>query len=233
LRELALPRPAAADAATWQRRVERVLPHLPSTEPLLAEIAYAECAVAPYVALRAARPGLDRAWLRRAADDPALASRRSLYVLLLGIAGNASDAAAIDARIDVAWRTHGITDLASQLAATLELRGPARVTWIEQHYLLDKSRLTPEVQAALLALSVHGHAGGVIPRQRVIEAYRVFMREHPPIAGLVAADLAAWQYWDATPDYAALLASGVRQQYASQAAIVAYLRQSPLGAKTE
>ena len=64
----------------------------------------------------------------------------------------------------------------------------------------------------------------------IIDAYRVFMQEHREIAGLVAEDLAAWQYWGAVPDYVALMKSGVRQQYASRAAIVAYLRQSPGGA---
>ena len=78
-------------------------------------------------------------------------------------------------------------------------------------------------------MSVHGNTSGAIPRERIIETYRVFMSEHQEIAGLVAQDLAAWQYWDAVPDYVALMKSGVRQQYASRAAIVAYLRQSPGG----
>ena len=84
--------------------------------------------------------------------------------------------------------------------------------------------------AALLALSVQGNADGATARSRIIEAYRIFMSEHAEIAGLVAQDLAAWQYWGAVPDYVALMKSGVRQQYASRAAIVAYLRQSPGGA---
>ena len=87
------------------------------------------------------------------------------------------------------------------------------------------------VAAALLAggvaLSVHGNANGVIPRERVVQSYRVFMKEHPEIAGYVAQDLAAWQYWDAVPEYVALMKSEVRQQYPSRVAILAYLRQSP------
>lgn len=233
LRELAVPRPAPADTTAWRRRVDLALPHLQSREPLLAEIAYAECASAPYAVLRAARPQLDPRMLRRWVDDPRLAARRPLYLLLLGIAGHAGDAAAIEARIDAAWRTHGVADLASLLAADLELRGPPRVAWIEERYLRDPSRLTAEVQAALLALSVQAHAGGAIPRERVIEAYRVFMRERKELAGLVAPDLAAWQHWEATPEFVALRSSGVRQQFASRLAIDAYLRQSPLAMKAD
>ena len=53
------------------------------------------------------------------------------------------------------------------------------------------------------------------------------MKAHPEIAGCVAQDLAAWQYWDAVPEYVALMKSDVRQQYPSRVAILAYLRQSP------
>ena len=74
---------------------------------------------------------------------------------------------------------------------------------------------------------MHGNANGVIPRERVIQSYRVFMKEHQEIAGYVAQDLAAWQYWEAVPEYVALMQSDVRQQYPSRLAILAYLRQSP------
>jgi hypothetical protein len=88
-------------------------------------------------------------------------------------------------------------------------------------------RSTRELEAALLALSVQGNAGGVVPRERVIQSYRAFMSAHPDVAGYVAQDLAAWKYWDAVPEYVALMKSGIPQQYASRIAIVAYLRQSP------
>jgi hypothetical protein len=61
----------------------------------------------------------------------------------------------------------------------------------------------------------------------VIQSYRLFMKERPEIAGFVARDFAAWQYWDAVPDYIALMKSDVRQQFPSKLAILAYLQQSP------
>ncbi len=87
------------------------------------------------------------------------------------------------------------------------------MAWVESNYLADPSARTPEIKAALLALSVHGNANGAIPRERVIQSYRLFMKEHPEIAGHVAPDLAAWQYWDAVPDYLALMKSDVRQSF--------------------
>ncbi len=214
-------------AEEWRTRVALVLPYLENPEPLVAEIAYGELAAAPYAAVRTAKPRLDaravRAWLA----GPERAGRNRLYLLLLGFAGTASDAAALEQRLEAARKSGDSTNLASMLAADLELRGAARMAWVEERYLRDHKRSAPEIAAALLALSVHGSASGVIPRERVIQSYRMFMKEHPEIAGYVAQDLAAWQYWDAVPEYVALMKSDVRQQFLSRLAIIAYLRQSP------
>ena len=121
-------------------------------------------------------------------------------MLLLGIAGDERDAAALEQHLDAAGQAGDATNLASMLTADLELRGPARMTWVEEKYLRDRARSAPEVEAALLALSVQGHTNAVIPRERVIQSYRVYMKAHPENAGAVAPDLAAWQYWDAVPD---------------------------------
>jgi len=218
------------NADEWRVRAALMLPYLEDPEPLVAEIAYSDFASAPYAALRTLKPRLDAAKLRRWIDDPRLAQRQSTYTLLLGIAGDERDAARYEQRIDAAWKARDAANLGPMLAADLELRGATRMTWIDDRYIRDRNRTTPELEAVLLALSVHGNAGGVIPLDRVIRSYRTFMQAHQEIAGYVAPDLAAWQYWDAVPEYVALMKSNLRQQYPSQLAIVAYLKQSPGGA---
>jgi len=231
LRELAAgKRWTEMNADEWRARVALMLPYLENPEPLVAEIAYGEFASAPYAALRTLKPRLQAAKLRWWIDDPRLAQRQSTYTLLLGIAGDEKDAARYEQRIDAAWNANDKTNLGPMLAADLELRGASRMTWIDDRYIRDRSRTTPELEAVLLALSVQGNASGVIPRERVIRSYRIFMREHRELAGFVAQDLATWQYWDAVPEYVALMKSDLRQQYASRLAIVAYLKQSPGGA---
>ena len=79
----------------------------------------------------------------------------------------------------------------------------------------------------LLALSVQGGANATIPRERVIESYRRFIERAEPFAGFVAQDLAAWNYWDAGPEYVALLRSDLPQHPASRYAMWSYLKQSP------
>src|SRR5206468_309145 len=83
------------------------------------------------------------------------------------------------------------------------------------------------LEAVLLALSVQGGANATIQRERVIASYRTFIKIHKPLAGFVAQDLAAWNYWDAGPEYLALMRSNLEQHPASRYAMLNYLKQRP------
>ena len=228
LRQIAAgKRSSDMNADEWRARVALMLPYLEHREPLVAEIAYGEFAAAPYAALLAAKPRLAAPAIRRWLADPKLTARQPLYLLLLGIAGDARDATALELRLEALWTTRDATYLASMIAADLQLRGPSRMAWVDAKYMGDRLRSTRELEGALLALSVLGNATDAIRRERVIQSYRLFMQEHKELAGLVARDLAAWQYWGAVPEYLALIKSNVRQHFASRVAIFVYLQQSP------
>jgi hypothetical protein len=229
LRQIAAgKRSSDMNADEWRARVALMIPYLEHPEPLVAEIAYGELAAAPYAALLAARARLDAPAIRRWLADPQLMARKPLYLLLLGIAGDAGDAAALELRLEALWVARDATNLASVIAADLQLRGPSRMGWVDAKYMGDRLRSTRELEGALLALSVLGNANGAISRERVIQSYRLFMQGHEELAGFVAWDLAAWQYWGAVPVYLALIKSNVRQNFASRVAIFAYLGQSPV-----
>jgi hypothetical protein len=213
--------------ADWRDRVALVLPYLQHAEPLAADIAYGEVARAPYGALRSLKPQLDAATIAGWIDDPQLAARRSAYTLLLGIAGGLQQATRLEQCLEAAWSSRDATNLSAMLTADLELRGSARIDWIETMYLLDRDRTMPEIAAALMALSEHGQTNGAVSRQRVIQAYRLLLRERQPLAALVARDLATWEHWEATPEYVALLTSNVLGDPGSRAAVVSYLQRSP------
>ena len=179
LRQLAVgQRTDEMSAKQWRERVALVAPRLENAQPLVAKIAHGELSAAPYAALRTAKPRLDAPKLRTWLTDPQLAARRRVYLLLFGIAGDERDAATLQQHLDADWRAGDASDLAPMLTALLELRGPARMDWVEEKYLRDRARSAPEVEAALLALSVQGQTNAVIPRERVIQAYRVFMKAH-------------------------------------------------------
>ncbi len=228
LRQLAATGPRAGRPdVDWRGRVALVAPYLEDPKPLAADLAYSVIARAPYGALRPLKSRLQAVTLAQWLDDPKLAGRRPSYTLLLGIAGGPPDAERLEQRLDEAWASQDATNLAAMLAADLELRGPSRVEWIEAKYLIDRRRTMAEIAAALLALSEHGDENGAVPRARVIQAFLVLIKERKPMAGLVAAHLAEWEYWDAVAEYAALLTSNVQLDPASRQAIVAYLERCP------
>jgi hypothetical protein len=221
------------NADEWRARVALMLPYLEHQEPLVAKIAYGELATAPYAALQTAKSRLAAPAIRSWLADPELSARRPLYFLLLGIAGDARDAAILEEQLGASWMTGDATNLGSMIAADLQLSGPSRVAWVDTKYMGDRLRSTRELEAALLALSVLGNANDAIPRERVIQSYLMFIREHQELAGFVAWDLAAWQYWGAAPLYLAIIKSNVRQHFASHVAIFKYLQQSPAGNKLD
>jgi hypothetical protein len=217
---------AALSYAGWRQRVAVVEPYLENSDRLAAEIAWGELARSPYTAMEVVRSRLTAGTVTGWLDDPELAPRHAAYMLLLGFVGGPADAARLEQQIDVRRISRVITNLGAMIAADLELRGPARVSWIEAMYFADRTRNVPEIEQALLALSVHGDANRTNPRERVIQAYRTFIRERPAMAGYVAPQLANWKYWDAAPEYAALLKSNAILDPASEFAVTSYLRSA-------
>jgi len=211
----------------WREHVVYFLPYLENPEPMVAEIAFNEFVSAPYDALRSLKSRLNAAVIRGWLNNPNLVGRRSVYLLLLGIAGTPLDALRIEGRMGLARQTHDVTDLPALIGADLELRGPAGVERIEKQYLTDAGRNKAEIEAALVALRVHGDTEEAVPRSRVIQAFVLFIREQPSLAGLVAAKLAEWNDWDVVPEYTALLESGAPQDPASRDAITKYLENRP------
>jgi hypothetical protein len=212
--------------AGWRWRIAFVLPYLENPDPLVAEIAAGEVARAPYPTLDVAKLRLDPNVVESWLNDPKLASRYSPYTLLLGFAGGSVEAARLELRLDAARQARNSTNLAAMLTADLELRGPSRVGWVEATYFADRRRMMEEIEAALLALDVLGDTNGAVSRERVIEAYRVFIRERPAMAGFVVHQFAEWGYWDVATEYAALLESDAIKDPVSEFAITIYLHRA-------
>ncbi|MGJ7508658.1 hypothetical protein [Variovorax sp. GT1P44] len=228
LRQLAAGGPARLLTRPQQQaRVAFLLPSLESPDAMVAEIAYGEIAGTDYGAMRAVKAGIDVRAVRRWLADPKLEDRRDLYYLLLGLSGDAGDADVLERRIDALWKARDATNLASLLAADLELRGPSRVDWIERRYLLDRQRSLEEQRAAVLALGEMGTDDSAVPRARVVDTYRRLIARRSPTAGLAAGDLAQWQMWDFAPEYVALLKADAPMSPHAQLTILGYLRRNP------
>ena len=193
--------------ADWQARVVLLAPLLEHPVPLLAETAYGEIARSPYAAMRSARGLVEPSELKAWLADPSRAPRRSLYWLLYGINAGPAEARAVAARVDALGRENGLTDLSSLLAADLEAGGATRRAVLRKRYFEDPRRTLPELQEAVLAFTVHADAGDAALRRDTAAMFGRLVRSHRALGGLVAADLARWQHWEAVPDYIALLRS--------------------------
>jgi hypothetical protein len=228
LRKVAAAKPTAEmSEGDWRDRVAFLAPYLEHRDPFVAELAYGEIARAPYAAIRTLKPQLDSRRIELWLDDPKLSGRTSLYTLLLGIAGGASAQQRVDRQLAAVRPGDDVYMVAALLMADLEMRGPVRVAAIEKSYFAGKPRSANEIQAVVLALSEHGGADAAVPRARVVEAFRAFVRSRHPLAGYPAPTLLGWQAWDLVPDYVALLKSKAPQHPASIIVILNYLDSSP------
>lgn len=218
---------SSASPAAWSPRLSFLVADLESSEPLVAQTAYEEISLAPYAAMRPLQPNLDAHKLVRWLDTPSLVARRPLYALLLGIAGGQGTADALESRLLAGSQQQTTAELSGLFAAYLELRGADGVGWMERHYLADAARSELEIQAAILALGVHGNDGVRVRKDRVVQAYAVLVQHNKARAGFVASDLGNWGRWEFGVDYAALLKSREPQAFASRYAMVLFLMRSP------
>ena len=214
--------------AGWLKRLQLVAPYLESSDPLAAEIAYGEVARAPYQELRQLKGAVDPVAIVSWIANPALASRRPAYTLLLGITGAPIASTVVEKALETALQSHDSSNLSALLAAELELHGATRLPWLEQSYFSDRKRTLPEIEAALLALSVLGTANAAVPRSDIIAAYLRFIDLRRPMAAFVVTDLISWKYWGATVKLMEVLKSNAIKDPGSRLAIINYLRQSPV-----
>ena len=143
--------------------------------------------------MRSLKPVLDPRKLTQWLARPELATRRPLYTLLLGVVGDDTAAAALQAKLLGPTFALHLGEHSALFAAYLEIRAGAGLDWVEQQFLRDPARPQQDLQAALMALSVHGNDGARITKDRVVQAYATFIRHNPARAGLVASDLAIGQ----------------------------------------
>ncbi len=144
------------NADEWRARVALMLPYLENPEPLVAEIAYAEFASAPYAAL------LDDESASRRRRDPALDRRSAARRATVALPSAAGDRRrrhgtplASNSRLDAAWKVRRRDEprlacspptwsCAARLANGVDRREVSCAI---------ASASTPEIEAALLALS--------------------------------------------------------------------------------
>jgi len=208
-------------------RLEFIQLYLEDSDPLLAGDAYDEFAKTPYAGIRALKEKMNHAqlvaWIK---DTEVPASRRRLYLTMLGVCGKGEDAAMLEQMLRSDDRKLK-AGLDAMIACYLTLSGPAGVPVVEELFLKNPTAEYADTYAAIMALRFHGTDENKIPRQRLVEALR-HMLDKPELADLVIPDLARWEDWSVMPRLVELFKSADDKSSWVRVPVINFLRACPL-----
>ena len=206
--------------------------YLEHKEEALARDAYDEFAKTPYEVIRALKSNMNHdqlvTWV---SDENIPASRRRLYLTLLGICGTQDDLPMLETLLKSGERRKK-AGLDALIGCYLTLRGAEGMPLIEDLFIKNKKSEYADTYAAIMALRFHGTESDVIPRKRILEAMR-YMLERPQLADLVIPDLARWEDWSQIDRLVKLFKDADEQTSWVRVPVVNYLRQCPLPAAKE
>lgn len=210
-------------------RVERlphVFPYLQHPELVINQDAYDEFAMASYGEIKQLKPHLDRAQLAQWIRDPnTSASRKRLFLTLLGVAGTEEDIPMLEEMIRSEDREQRRA-LDALVACYLTLKGPEGLALIDELFLKNPNAEYTDTYATIMALRFHGQEGGVIPQERLVESMRL-MLDRPKLADLVIADLARWEDWSVIDRLSTLFAEANEESNWVRVPVLQYLKACP------
>jgi hypothetical protein len=201
--------------------------YLEDADEMLARDAYDEFARAPYAELRAIKEQLHHdqvvGWIKNS-DIPA--SRRRLYLVILGITGTQKDLPMIEEFMTSSDRK-AKSGLDALIACYLTLKGESGLPLVEKLFLANDKADYADTYAAIMAIRFHGSEGGVIDAKRLVKALHP-MLQRPELADLVIPDLAKWEDWSVMDRLFELYKSATDKNSWVRVPVVNYLRACPL-----
>jgi hypothetical protein len=186
---------APSGDAKAEKRLSYYLKFLENSDRLVADDAYAEFANAPYKDIVPLAKQFPRASLRKWIVSPDVPPTRiGLYGLMLGLCGNADDAALMESKITES--TDGFRlGIEGVMGGYLLITGEKGLETIEKSKLQSKEVPFSETYAAMQALRfLWTYGSGRIPAERLRSSMRLLL-DRPEVSDLVIADLARWKDW--------------------------------------
>lgn len=216
---VSLPKGGADRLAFFQEYLE-------DADSILATDAYDEFARAPYAEVKQLKPRMHRdrllEWIK---DREVPASRRRLYLTMLGVCGQPDDIGVLEEMIKSSDRQVR-TALDAMVACYLILKGPAGMPLVEDLFLKNKDAEYTDTYAAIMALRFLGQETTAVPKERLLAGLRA-MLDRPQLADLVIPDLARWQDWSAIDKLVALFKSADEESSWVKVPVINYLRACP------
>ena len=212
-------------------RLPYYLKFLENPDPLLSIDAWAEFANATYEDVKAVKAQMPREQLRQWIADPTTTPERlGLYGMMLGLCGNADDAAFLEKQIgavpptgrdDKEFFRYGTDGL---MGGYLLLTGEDGVAFLEQ------TRLKPDVPtdsvyAAVQAIQfVWSYESSLIPQSRLKSSMRRLLSNSDQRI-LTIINLARWKDWESWPELERLFRHECADDRATQRAIVQFAEE--------
>ncbi|MCA9121616.1 MAG: hypothetical protein KDB11_15605 [Planctomycetales bacterium] len=213
-------------------RLEFFQKHLEDDDEMLARDAYDEFAKAPYATVLALKPKMDHArlldWIQ---DGDIPASRRRLYLTMLGVCGTNDDLPMLEAMLRSEDRK-AKAGLDAMIGCYLTLKGPNGMPLVEELFLKNNKAEYADTYAAIMALRFHGSETDVVPKKRILEGLR-YMLDRPQLADLVIPDLARWEDWESMPKLVQLFKEADDKSSWVRVPVINYLRACPDPAAAE
>ena len=201
--------------------------YLEHADEMLARDAYDEFAKAPYADVVAIKDAMDRDRLTAWIQDPDVpASRRRLYLTMLGVCGRPEDAALLEKLMTSDDRVQK-SGLDAMVACYLMLTGEQGLPLIEKLFLNDPEAEYADTYAAIMALRFHGAETEVLSREQILNGFRAVLTR-PELADLVIPDLARWEDWSVIPRLLELYRTANDEANWVRVPIVNYMRACPL-----
>ena len=216
---IGLPEKGAERLAFFQEYLE-------DSSTVLANDAYDEFARAPYAEVKDLKPKMHHdkllAWIQ---DTEVAASRRRLYLTMLGICGQGDDIPILEGMLKSSDRQYR-NALDAMIACYVILKGPDGMPLVEELFLKNKEAEYPDTYAAIMALRFLGQESDVVSKERLLVGLR-YMLDRPQLADLVIADLARWQDWTVMEKLVTLFKQADDESSWVRVPVVNYLRACP------
>jgi hypothetical protein len=201
--------------------------YLEDEDELLARDSYDEFARAPYDHVKAIKQQMDHAQIVAWIKNPEVpASRRRLYLVMLGVSGDEKDLPMLEEFMRSSDRK-AKSGLDALIACYLTLKGEAGLPLVEELFLANKQADYADTYSAIMAIRFHGTEGGVIDKKPLVKSLH-HMLERPELADLVIPDLARWEDWEAVDQLMELYKSADEKSSWVRVPVVNYLRACPL-----
>jgi len=218
---------AVSELPEGYERLEFFQQYLEDEDEMIARDAYDEFAKTPYDGVISLRERMDRgqllAWIQKP-ETPA--SRRRLYLTMLGVCGTEQDVPLLEELLTREERDARL-GLDAMIACYLSLAGEAGLPLVEERFLDNPDSEYSETYSAIMAIRFHGNESDAISRERLTQSLQ-FVLKRPQLADLVIPDLARWEDWTVVEQLVGLFQQADEESNWVRVPIVNYMRACPL-----